>query len=218
MLFENDDDSFAYTARGTVFLCFYEGGLYAVTAAHVINGFKADSIRVMIHPQDPDFLPHNAQVTLDPVNHDDSDYCDLAIFPIQQDFFDYNRFLDWPPFCLTDQLVKGAPPPNGRLIFRGFPTDKSGIDFDTYRIQQQPVWLEGERVGCAPMQHCHQIKLYDISCCSTLDGFSGSPVFWVSDQTAPKYYFVGILIRGTYSSQTAYYVDGRVLTQALKKL
>ena len=123
--------------------------------------------------------------------------------------FEHDRFRDWPPFRLSDQLVNATPPQDGRLIFRGFPTDQSGIDFDTYRIRLQPVILEGERVGAVPRAHCHKVKLHDVSVCSTLDGFSGSPVFWISDHEAPKeYYFVGVLIKGTHSSKTAYYVDG----------
>ena len=209
MLFENDFEGFEYSARGTVFLCFYEGQLYAITAAHVIKGFQADAVRVMIHPEDRDFLPHNAQVTLVSADLDDPDYSDLAVFSIQQDMFEHDRFRDWPPFRLSDQLVNATPPQDGRLIFRGLPTDQSGIDFDTYRIRLQPVILEGERVGAAPRAHCHKVKLHDVSVCSTLDGFSGSPVFWISDHEAPKeYYFVGVLIKGTHSSKTAYYVDG----------
>ena len=220
MMFENDFDSFNYSARGTVFLCFFHQNLYAVTAGHVIRGYDADALRVMIHPDENDFLPHNAQVTLVPVAQDDPDYADLAILPIELTMFDQRCFRDWPPFDLSEPLVNSMPPSTGTLVFRGFPSDKSCINFDTAKIRVQSVILEGDRVGKAPMAHCHEMRLRDVSPCSTLDGFSGSPVFWISDQDPPKkeYRFAGVLIRGTYASKTAYYVEAEVLMRALNKI
>ncbi|MDE0256742.1 MAG: serine protease, partial [Rhodospirillaceae bacterium] len=182
MMFENELEGFDYSAHGTAFLCFYHQQLYAVTAGHVIGSYDAEALRVMIHPEVREFLPHNAQVTLVSAEQDDPDYADLAILPIELTMFDQRCFRDSPPFDLSEQLVNSTPPPTGKLVFRGFPSDKSGINFDTAKIKVQPVILEGDRVGRAPMAHCHVMRLRDVSHCSTLDGFSGSPVFWISNQ------------------------------------
>lgn len=219
MIFENPVEGYEYSARGTVFLCWYGPNLYAVTAKHVIEGFEADAVRILIHPEDREFAPHSAQATLVPVDEDDPDYADLALFPVEHDMFDQERFKDWPPFVLEDSLVAGTPPSSDTLIFRGFPHDRSGVDFDSAKIRQQPVILEGDHIGPAPMMHCHEMKLRDVTVCSTLDGFSGSPVFWLGDTGPPREYrFAGVLIKGTHSSKTAYYVDAEVLRQALKRL
>lgn len=220
MMFENEFEGFDYSARGTAFLCFYRQQLYAVTARHVIKDYDAGALRVMIHPDERDFLPHNAQVSLVPVDPHESDYTDLAILPIELTMFDQRRFRDWPPFELSEELVDSKPSLTGTMIFRGFPSDKSSIDFDIAKIKLQPVLLEGDRVGKAPMAHCHEMKLRDVSPCSTLDGFSGSPVFWISAQDPPRkeYRFAGVLIRGSYVSKRAYYVEAEVLMRVLNKI
>ena len=220
MMFENTLEGYDYSVHGTAFLCFYEQGLYAITAAHVIRGFEADALRVMIHPEEEHFLPHNAQVTLVPVDPNDSDYSDLAILPIEQGMFDHSEFRDWPPFQLLDHLVNGAPDGNGSLVFRGFPSDGAGVDYESKTIRGQPVILQGDRVSDSSMAYCHEMRLRDVSPCSTLDGFSGSPVFWISNEDPPNkdYCFSGIVIRGTHSSRIVHYVDGEVLRRALKRL
>lgn len=219
MVFENLAEGYEYSARGTVFLAWYKDSLYAITAAHVIRDFEADEARILIHPSDREFAPHCARATLIPVDPNDPDYTDLAVFPIAHDMFDLQRFRDWPPFSLSSDLFSGVPPGKGTLIFRGFPYDHNGVDFEKCIIRQKPIILEGQYIGPAPMAHCHQIRLNDVSVCSTLDGFSGSPVFWISDdEHRREYRFCGVLIKGSHSSRTAYYVGSEVLKQTFEQL
>ena len=217
VIFENEDENYEYSAYGTAFICTYNDQLYVVTAAHVIKGYADDAIRVMIHPEGRDFLPYYTRVTLNSPNKEDPDHTDLAVLIIDQSMVDYNCFLDYPPLTLTDQSFKGKPPSGGKLIFRGFPGDRSSIDYDKLTIKQQPVILEGDWVGPAQMmEHCHEVKLDDVSRCTTLNGFSGSPVFWIGG--TGMYYFAGVLIKGTHSSKTAYYLDAEVLKQTFQNI
>ena len=172
MIFETGVEDYEYYAHGTVFLCTYEGQLYAITAAHVIKNHDADAIRVMIHPEGRDFLPQNNQITLRTADEDETDHTDLAVFPIEQDMLEPNCFGDYPPFALTDALFRGKPPSGGMLIFRGFPKDQSGVEYDKQKIKLQPITLKGERVDSISMDHCHKVKLHDVSSCTTLNGFN----------------------------------------------
>ena len=219
MLFENDYEGFEYSARGTVFLCSYRQHLYAVTAAHVVRDFDPDAVRILVHPENREFLPHKEQVKLSSHDLDDPDFCDIAIFPIEKNMVNPDCFLDCPPFFLDETLVNSEPPRDGRLVFRGFPTDQSGIEFDNKRICLQAAQIEGERIGRASMDHCHEILLHDVDHCTTLDGFSGSPIFWISNNRSPRtYYFAGVLIRGSLKARKAIYIGGGVLIGALNQL
>jgi hypothetical protein len=219
MLFENADLDYAYSSRGTGFICRYCDRLFVVTARHVVDGFAPDALRVQVHPNGRDFVPHNARVTLVPVDANDPDHTDLAIFPLESALVDDTLFNDYAPYTLVDGMVRGIPPGNGQLIFRGFPHDNSFIDYDRLVIHQQPVILEGDRIGNSQMAHCHEIEIRDVSPCTTLDGMSGSPVFWVGEASPQRaHLFTGVMLRGTHASRRAHYVEGEVLVAALQRL
>ena len=219
-MFENDVKGYEYSARGTVFLCRFHQRLYAVTAGHVVNGFNTDSARVMAHHDDDAFLPHTGLATLRPDDTEDTDHADLAVMPIETTMVDGRQFRDRPPLELRDIPLPTELRQQGRLIVRGFPDDEeSGIDFEKYRIRLREVTLEGKWVGIAPMRYCHEMKFLDVSSCSTLDGLSGSPVVWQGELAGKAtFMFVGVLIRGTRTSKTGYFVDAEVLREALRKM
>ena len=69
------------------------------------------------------------------------------------------------------------------------------------------------------MTGCRRIALSDVSPCTTLSGFSGSPVFWVGDHGRPRpYAFAGVLIRGSHATKTAMFIDGRMLVRVLRRV
>ena len=201
-----------------MFLCRFRNRLFAVTAGHVVEEFQASASRVMIHGEERDFLAYDNVAMPWAKDPDDPDHCDLAILTINESALDVARFQDCPPVTLHDAHV-ALRLHRGRLIFRGFPTDETFIDYEEFRIRIRPVTLEGRWAGPAPMRRCHNISLSDVSPCETLDGFSGSPVFWVGDHGAPPLYaFAGVLIRGTHSSKTAYFIDQAVLIHVLQRV
>lgn len=218
LLFENDLENFEYSARGTVFLCRFRNRLFAVTAGHVIEGFDASAARVMIHAKRRDFLAYDYVAMPWARHRDDPDYCDLAIFVINESTLDVADFRGCPPVALHDAQLK-LRLDQGRLIFRGFPTDETAINYEESRIRFTAVTIEGRWAGPAPIRRCHKISLSDVSPCESLDGFSGSPVFWVGDHgSPPPYAFAGVLIRGTHGSKTAHFIDRAVLLHVLQRL
>ncbi len=223
ILFENNVEGFEYSARGTGFVCRYEGTLFFVTAQHVIKDFNADALRIQYFPESRDFLPHNARANLVPRDKHDPDYADLAIFPIEDSMVDIQKFGEYPPYVLKNGFVRGDVPSGGTLIFRGFPHDDSSdrplVDYDKFVIRQQPVILEAEKIGKSLMQGCFEFEINDLSPCTTLDGFSGSPVFWIGPKKEQRdHLFAGIIIKATYASKRGHYIGGEVLLKAFQKL
>ena len=201
-----------------MFLCRFLGRLFAVTAGHVVREFEPASACVLVDPGGQEFLEYDGVAKPWTTDVDDPDCCDLAVLTVKEGSADPARFGDSPPMLLHDfdgELSLGF----GRLVCRGFPDDGSGIDYDEHRIRMQPVTLEGRWAGRAPMRACHRIALLDVSPCTTLSGFSGSPVFWIGDDgRPPPYAFAGVLIRGSHASKTAMFIDGRMLVRVLRRV
>jgi|TARA_R100000005_G_scaffold85488_1_gene53950 hypothetical protein len=225
MMFENAIDGFEYTGRGTCFICRYHGHDFAVTAGHVTRDYNADAIRILFHQGARDFVPHNAQITIrvdedqSGANHedDDSDWRDIAIFPLERSLYDDNQFNDQAPYPIPSRHLIWQPDLGGHFIMRGFPHDLSAIDYDDFVLREQAVQLEADLIGPATMQHCFQIRFRDLSPCSTLDGLSGAPVFWVGDDQPRSHCLAGMMLRATYASATGYFVDANVIVSALEK-
>ena len=67
------------------------------------------------------------------------------------------------------------------------------------------------------MNHCYQVRFRDLSPCSTLDGLSGAPVFWIGDDQPRSHRLAGMMLRATYASATGYFVDSNVIVSTLEK-
>jgi hypothetical protein len=106
---------------------------------------------------------------------------------------------------------------SGRFIMRGFPHDRSYVDYDEAVLREQAAIVEADFAGPSPMRFCHQMKFRDLSHFTDLDGLSGSPVFWVSDAEPRAHCFAGVAIRATYSSGIGHFVHGSVVVAALEK-
>jgi hypothetical protein len=218
VLFENDYEGFEYSGSGSCFLCRYKGLDFVVTARHVVNSCSADALRVPFYAGAREFVPHNAQATV--VNDDpyDTDWADLAIFPLERDLYSDVQFGAEPPYELSPALAQWSPELPGHLITRGFPDDLQFIDYNRAVIHEQGVILEADAIGRASMAHCVEIAFRDVSPCSTLNGLSGSPVFWLSASKPHNHVFVGILLRATHSSRRGFIVQAHVLFAALENL
>jgi hypothetical protein len=103
------------------------------------------------------------------------------------------------------------------FIMRGFPHCKSHISYDEKVLHEQAVLLEADLVGQSPMKHCYEIKFRNLSPCNTLDGLSGTPVFWIGEGNPREHRFAGLIIRATYSSGKGHFLHGDVVLTALEK-
>lgn len=92
LVFETSYEGFEYSARGTGFLCRYRGHDFVITARHVIAEFTADQLRVLFHQNARGFVPHNAQITIKTPDIEDTDWADLAIFPLERSLYSDELF------------------------------------------------------------------------------------------------------------------------------
>ena len=226
MLFINEDSEFEYSGLGTVFLCYYKGKLYAITAGHVTEDYTANQAAIMIHPECRKFLTQACQFTLNHSKTDDTSHCDLTVFEIKQNDFCPSEFRDCPPFNLTDGLIKSKPPSGGRIVVRGYPGNQNLIKYEDFEIRAQATIVKGESIDEVIYNSCHQFRIVNYPeefnnypADTVLNGLSGSPVFWFNDENPPTVcHFLGVLIMATFESKIAHYIDGEVVKHVLEAL
>lgn len=220
-MFENAIEGFEYSGRGTGFICRYRSHDFVVTALHVVKTYEADSIRVLFHQQAREFVPHNAQITIRAEGErsakSDTDWRDIAIFPLERTLYTDDQFADQKPYPIPSRNLIWHAGLGGHFIMRGFPHDLSAIDYDDFVLREQAVQLEADLLGSATMEHCYQVRFRDLSPCSTLDGLSGTPVFWIGDDNPRSHMLAGMMLRATHSSATGYFVHANVIVNALDK-
>mgnify|MGYP003117728251 CR=1 FL=1 len=217
MMFENAVSGFEYTARGTCFLCRYAGIDYGITAKHVVDDYSADDVRILFHQEAREFAPHNAQLTIKIPDTEDTDWADLAFYPLERSQYQDRQFAEQLPYLIPGSSHIWQPGLKGHFILRGFPHDLNAIDYEAAIIGQQAVILEADYFGQSPMAHCHEIQFRDISMCRTLDGLSGTPVFWLGEAAPYEHRFAGLLLRATHTSGRGHFVHAEVILAALDK-
>ncbi len=217
MMFENSVADFEYSARGTGFLCRYRKRDFAITAHHVVRGFAADSIRIPFRQATREFVPYNAQLTIKIPDVEDPDCADLAVFPLEQDSYEDRAFGAERPYVIPDRTAFWRPDMSGHFIMRGFPHDLNAINYDTRRIRQQAIQVEADYVGPSPMAHCYQIRFRDVSMCTTLDGLSGTPVFWLGRTMPREHRLAGLLLRAGHESKIGHFVSAEIILIVLEE-
>lgn len=220
MFFENAVEGYEYSGRGTCFLCRFRGHDFVVALKHVVNGFKPDSIRVLLHEAAREFVPYNGQITIKPDENDkseDDDWRQIVLYPLERLLYRDEQFAEQRPYEILSPVHLWRPGMAGRLTMRGFPHDRSYVNYDDAVLHEQAVIVEADYIRPSPMKLCHEIKFRDLSHCGDLDGLSGAPVFWVSDAEPRIQCFAGVAIRATYSSGIGHFVDGSVVVTAVEK-
>jgi hypothetical protein len=221
MFFENAVEGYEYSGRGTCFLCRYRGHDFIVALKHVVNGFKPDSIRVLFHQADREFVPYNGQITIKPDVDDqseDDDWREVMLYPLERSLYRDEQFANQRPYEILSPLHLWQPGMAGRLVMRGFTHDRSYIDYDDAVLHEQAVIVEADYTRSSPMKLCHEIRFRDLSHFTDLDGLSGAPVFWVSDAEPRVHCFAGVATRGTYSSGIGHFVHGSVVETIAQSL
>lgn len=217
MMFENSVEGFEYSARGTGFLCRYLKHDFAITAHHVVRGFVADSIRILFHQAAREFVPYNAQLTIKIPDIEDPDWADLAVFPLEQTLYEDRAFGAELPYVIPDRSAFWQPNMSGHFIMRGFPHDLNAINYDTAGIRQQAILVEADYVRPSPMVHCSEIRFRDVSMCTTLDGLSGTPVFWLGQTLPREHRLAGLVLRASHGSKIGHFVSAEIILAVLDK-
>jgi len=115
--------------------------------------------------------------------------------------------------------ICSIPLQNRGYAYLGFPLDRAGIDYDLKVFAPKPTVLAAWYVGggidpsCREVKFVHEVK----AMCPSMDGFSGSPVFWVPKIGAERFYtFVGMLVRG--NPARGFFLSGSVIARGLDNI
>lgn len=219
VLFHLGLDGYEYSGRGTCFLCRYASMDVAITPGHVVRALPAaEDVLIPFHQEARAFVPYNALITCSIPDTDDPDWGDLAFFPLERCLYDDSDFSDQPPYAIPHHSAVWRPGMAGHLVTRGFPDDLNLIDYEDGIIRSSAVILEADHVGPSPMAHCHEIEFRDVSMCTTLQGLSGAPVFWLGPDKPHDHRFAGLLLRATHSSRRGHFVHAEVIISAIEKI
>jgi hypothetical protein len=108
------------------------------------------------------------------------------------------------------------PAPDAEICIPGFPLERTGIDYKKRTVAPKPTILAAWYVGGGVDRSTREVRFVeDPDVVPTLDGFSGSPVFWVP-KTGPQtrgFTFIGMLLRG--NTTRGFFLSGRLVIDSL---
>lgn len=223
ILFEHDDPEFSYWGKGSSFLVANSNGFFWVTASHVLanTGGCAQSLRIFPSDHSKVSLPFNEKFTIRTGLTDDKDYKDL--FVLRVDLKEFDDSGDTP--LVAQNIDQGVLPaedlvPGDELWVIGYPAESNYVDYEIGAIKNTRSVIRGIYRGRSIFDHCHELKIDSSIMLDSYDGLSGSPVFSRRPKNpgmAGVVYplLVGMLLRGTASSQVAHFVSSRDLVDLI---
>lgn len=220
ILFEMVDSEYSYFGLGSSVLLSTSNQCYWVTARHVMENQGQDAETLRIYPSEASrsSIPFNFFLNIER-EPQDPDFSDLYILQV-----DGRAFNDTGDAILTAQRVEdGLLNPatlrvGDELIVVGYPEESRAVDYEDFKIKYQRSVYVTCYSGDSPMKYCHQMKFREDHGLTTFNGLSGSPVYkmhTVGSCVLPK--LVGILLRGTVSSNLCHFVSSQVLDYAIRK-
>lgn len=223
VIFQHDHPDYSYWCKGSSFLIATSRAFYWVTASHVLSnmGGSAQSLRIFPSDLSQISLPFNEQYTINRGLADDEDYKDIFMLRV-----DLNEFVSSGDAPLVAQDIdQGMLPaenlkPDNELWVVGYPAESNLIDYDSRKLKNTRSVLRAIYRGTSASDHCHELKIESSIKLDSYDGLSGSPVFHMKSRAvngeALSYpLLVGMLIRGTALSETAYFVSSSVIVSLI---
>jgi len=219
LLIANDDSMYRICKSGTCFLAERRGRLFALTARHCVTPARAADLRIACHERT--FAPMRAsyQRTLDRELKTDEE--DLYIVELDRDRMAPSYRASLAPLDLDFN-----PPPMHRLhhslepeiCISGFPADRTIIEYDKNTLTPKPTILAAWYIDRGIDRTCHEVKFdKNPAVVATIEGFSGSPVFWVPKISGKRFFaFVGMLLRGSLSY--GFFLEAAVILRALDNI
>jgi hypothetical protein len=220
VLFESEEGDYAYFGLGSSALFSSVANIYWVTAKHVIENQRQDIRSVRVFPSEGSrcSIPFKALLKIEE-DPNDSDYADLFIAQVNN-----AEFQNSGDTILTAQRVEDGLLPSSKLCVGdelfvvGFPGESRAVDYEEFKIKYQRSIYVGKYAGDAIMRYCHKISFRTDHGLNDFNGLSGSPVYkMLSTGNIVQPIVVGILLRGTASSSSGYFVESDVLHYAIQK-
>jgi hypothetical protein len=201
LLIAYDDPTYWVGKSGTCFLAEYRGRLFALTARHCVSPASGKDLIIAWHERESAPMRAAYQRTLDRELKNEEE--DLYIIELDRERMSPGYSASLMPLCIDAgppmYLLHHALEPE--ICIPGFPHDRTVIDYDKKEVAPKPTVLAAWYVGRGIDPACHEVKFEEnADVAPSLDGFSGSPVFWVPKRSGIRYFaFVGMLLRGNTS-------------------
>ncbi len=224
VIFEHPDDAFPYWIKGSSILLANSKHFFWITATHVLKNMGGTVQALRIFPSDSSriSLPLNEQYTIKSELSEDEDYRD--VFALRIDIRSFADSGDAPLIAQdTEQgLLHAEDLPGGAILWIiGYPAERNEIDYEQGRIKNSREVIRAEYMGPSSAEHCHVARVNSSIFLESFDGLSGSPVFYLQpavlagqEVLLPK--LVGMLIRGTASSQLVHFVSSKVIGRIIQ--
>lgn len=213
VVFENDDVEYRFSLGGSCFLVSHENRVFAVTAKHVVRNYRPSQYRIQKKLGSDTMLPIRQPFT--PELHRE-DFEDFVVVPI--DAADgVESHLDEVDVCLINESPIHWDAIKNVAVF-GFPSDLNSVDYDKASIWVQPCGMMGCLTGESIGDGMREVQLRADGKLKSYDGFSGAPVFQISDSGSVGR-LLGIVLRGSQStcaSQLCHFLDIRVVPAMIR--
>lgn len=193
VLFEQDDEAYPYGGQGTCFLCAFDDTPYIVLPVHVIAGSPPESLRILLSDESDEFVSFDQHYTLTPARADDRPATDLTVLRVVSPRVDVSNL---PSPVRLERWAQPTLGPSTKLFAVGYPDELRAIDYDGSRIKYDKAVLEFERPGVSALPQHIELEFSTAPSYRTLSGFSGSPVFTISEENGRAACgFAGMLTR-----------------------
>jgi hypothetical protein len=219
VIFENNDAEWRFSARGSCFLVKQEDGIYAITAKHVVAGYLPSQYRILSRLGSHIMLPIRQPFTPDFYcgdKYEAVDFEDFVVVPVDM------AEITGDGFDTTDACQVDESPIQWSTIKRvgvfGFPSDMNFVNFDEAIISIQPCGMIGHLTDGSIGEGMREVQFGESGELNSYDGFSGAPVFQVTDSGTIQR-LLGIALRGsqdTSVSKRGHFLDIRLVAPMIR--
>jgi hypothetical protein len=217
--FDNHSVDFPYSLRGTGFLVRIGQQDIFVTAKHVLKDFRVSDIRVQFYHRARQFLPLESGFELVAVADDEmgEDWNDLAVFRLSTGHYRDRQFEGQCPFIMNEDTVESDLAPDSNLVVAGFPACRNFINYGPKEITLQANFVGARVLGPSLIDGCTEIRFNQLNELESMDGFSGSPVFTITEDAPPhSIRFAGMMLRSTRRSGVGHMLRPNIVWTALQ--
>jgi hypothetical protein len=201
---------------GTCFRIRYRDRLFIVTARHCIDGRHIDLSKALVDAGGPErsYLPLAAWHLLDVRRNDtggeDTDRGDIAVFEVDLASMTDEEIHETPALEVERYVAPSHFYPGHRLLVEGYPSALQEMDYDQHRWVRDSRKIEARYDGPSQYAGISRLSYLTTEDASTLDGFSGAPVFAFEkvDASTARVGFVGMMIRVAYFIRSEFIVAG----------
>lgn len=202
---------------GSCFVVVFRGDPWIVTAKHVLGarGAEPHEIRVPIETEPGKLRFFDTRSVLYPLDaaEPDAEWLDLAFIRIAREQRPF-VYVDLDEEPLAE--IERAGFDDGIRVY-GYPLClKSGIDYDSQRIELEAFGVDGAYWGAKKSRFIHTVTFSGFGRVVDLNGMSGGPAFYARPKSG-EYRLAGVVITGSVQANRMHFIDARAVEKTLRR-